>query len=174
MVLEGGLDTDMISGDLPGAEGFPRDATPPMIATFLVLATLAAGPEPKAEPVTRTGKAQLLSAALAEFGMKADPEPAGRQVVIRMDGGGIVPILSDEASRALFLDARLRDRKIAVQGRMFAGLPYFQVTSFKIEDAGEMRTPEYYCDVCTISVRYPQICPCCQGSMELRMKPEGR
>ena len=37
--------------------------------------------------------------------------------------------------------------------------------------AGSER-PEYYCDVCAISVLYPQICPCCQGPMELRMRPE--
>ena len=49
-----------------------------------------------------------------------------------------------------------------------------QVVSFKVEDQGQFRTPEYYCDISTISVRYPQICPCCQGPMVLRMKPETR
>ena len=44
-------------------------------------------------------------------------------------------------------------------------------TAFQIEQEGRYRTPEYYCDVCSISVRYPQICPCCQGPMTLRVMP---
>jgi hypothetical protein len=46
------------------------------------------------------------------------------------------------------------------------------VITFKIEQDGRLQTPEYYCNICTISVRYPQVCPCCQGPMELRMKPQ--
>ncbi|HEY2158150.1 MAG TPA: hypothetical protein VGH33_21150, partial [Isosphaeraceae bacterium] len=90
------------------------------------------------------------------------------------DDGAVVPLISDEASRALFLDKRLRDRKAEVAGRKVAGLPYLQVVNFKVEEGGAMRTPEYYCDICSIHVRYPQTCPCCQGPMVLQMKPEGR
>ena len=81
-------------------------------------------------------------------------------------------VLDDPASRALFADERLRDRAVEIRGRRFEGLPYVQVTSFRVEQDGAWRTPEYYCDVCTISVRDPQPCPCCQGTMELRMRPE--
>jgi rubrerythrin len=74
----------------------------------------------------------------------------------------------------LFLDDRLRDRPAEIRGRRYAGVPYLQVLSFKVKREGRLETPEYFCEVCAISVRYPQVCPCCQGPMELRMKPDRR
>lgn len=128
----------------------------------------------KPETVTRSGKVVLLSAALKERGIPADPDPIAKEVVLVERDGTLSPILPDEASRALFLDPRLRDRKAEITARKFPGLPHLQLVSMKVEEGGVLRTPEYYCDVCTISVRYPQVCPCCQGPMELRMKPEVR
>jgi hypothetical protein len=53
-------------------------------------------------------------------------------------------------------------------------VPYVQVTTFQVERDGRLQTPEYYCTVCAITVRAPQTCPCCQGPMELRMRPDRR
>jgi len=63
---------------------------------------------------------------------------------------------------------------IAVAIAVFTGRRWVEEVSqtVKIEDDGRLRTPEYYCEICTISVRWPQTCPCCQGDMLLRMKPE--
>lgn len=151
------------------------------MAFFALAAVAAAGesptpgpktPNPKAETVTVTGTALSLAEALKAIDLKVDTEPAAKQVVIKGDDGRVTPLLSDEASRALFVDGRLRGRRTEVTGLSRAGLPYLQVVSFRIEDGGRLRTPEYYCEVCTISVRFPQTCPCCQGEMVLRMKPE--
>lgn len=128
----------------------------------------------KVETITKTGKVVDLASALKSLDVKADPEPIAKQVVLIEPDGTITPILSDEASRALFTDERLRGRKTELTARKIRGLPYLQVVGIKVEDGGELRVPEYYCDVCAISVRYPQICPCCQGPMELRMKPPAR
>lgn len=137
-----------------------------------LLSAIVAGGSP--EPVTLRGQVVELAEVLADRGLKAEDESQGRQVVLREDAQVITPLLLDEASRAFALDERLRHRPVELQARRFPGLPYVQVTSFKVEFEGTMRTPEYYCDICTISVRYPQACPCCQGPMELRMKPERR
>lgn len=122
---------------------------------------------------TLRGKVETLSAALrsADPGLQVDVEPIAKQVVLVGEDGVITPLLSDEASRALFLDERLRNRPAEIKARPIAGMPYVQVITYKIEQDGKYQTPEYYCNICTISVRYPQICPCCQGPMELRMKP---
>jgi hypothetical protein len=128
----------------------------------------------KGELVTLNGRVVLLSAALKASGHSFDADPVAKQVVVKGADGTLTPILSDDASRALFLDERLRDRPTEIKGRRYPGNPYVQVLTFRIEDNGRLRTPEYYCEICTISVRYPQICPCCQGPMELRMKPEPR
>jgi hypothetical protein len=131
---------------------------------------------PEAASVTLRGKVVSLSTALSEakLGIKVDREPIARQVVLLGDDGTITPLLSDEASRALFVDERLQGRPTEIHGRRYAGVPYLQVVTFQVEEDGQLQTPEYYCNICTISVRYPQDCPCCQGPMELRMKPSRR
>jgi hypothetical protein len=126
--------------------------------------------------VTLRGKVLTLAAALQSRGLafKPDPEPLEKQVALVDDGGTITPLFSDDASRALFLDQRLRNRPVEIDGRRFERVPYLQVIRFRVEEDGRFQVPEYFCEVCTISVRYPQTCPCCQGPMGLRMKPEGR
>jgi hypothetical protein len=135
-----------------------------------------ASPSAAPENVTVRGKVLMLSDALKArgLGLAPDPEPIAKQVVILGEDGTITPLLSDETSRALFMDARLRNRNARIVGRRFTGVPYLQVVTIEVENEGRLRTPEYFCDVCTISVRYPQICPCCQGPMELQMKPDQR
>lgn len=128
----------------------------------------------KYESVVLSGKVVTLAEALKTTGLAFDPEPVAKQVVLKTDDGAITPILSDDASRALFRDDRLRNRKTVINSRRRPGLPYLQVVTFQVEDEGRLRTPEYYCEICTISVRFPQICPCCQGDMVLRMRPEPR
>jgi hypothetical protein len=147
------------------------------IGAWFLGAVLAVTPEaspPRPQDVTASGQVLELTEALPAYDVQVDADPINKQVVLKGEDRAIVPLLSDPASRALFLDERLRRRRVVIQGRRFEGLPYLQVVSFQVDDRGTLRTPEYYCDVCTISVRYPQVCPCCQGPMELRMKPESR
>jgi len=155
-------------------------APPPCFVGLMIL--VWAGPSspgvtaPKADTVLLRGKVVMLSAALKSSGIavKADLEPIAKQAVLLGEDGTITPLLSDEASRALFLDDRLRNCPAEVRGRRYTGVPYLQVINFRVEREGRLETPEYFCDVCAISLRYPQECPCCQGPMELRMKPERR
>ena len=146
------------------------------LLTLLFLLTASQGSSSTSRPdtITRTGKVVLLSEVLKAKGLPADPEPIAFQVVLVEEDGTITPMLSDDASRALFKDERLRGRKAELIARKLPGVPYLQVVSFKVDDEGILRIPEYYCDVCSISVRSPQTCPCCQGPMDLRMKPENR
>lgn len=126
--------------------------------------------------VTVRGRVVTLGAALQSLGIEAkpDPESTAREVVVLGDDRSITPLFRDEASRALFLDERLRDRPAEIQGRRFRGVPYLQVSTFRVEREGKLETPEYFCSVCSITSRYPQTCPCCQGGMELRMKSDHR
>jgi hypothetical protein len=139
-----------------------------------VAIAVATPPLPVPETVTLRGKVLTLTEALKARGLDLapDPEPSNKQVVLLAEDGTITPLLSDETSRALFVDERLRNRKAQIVGRRFLGVPFLQVVTIQVESDGRLRTPEYFCDVCTISVGYPQICPCCQGPMEFRMKPD--
>ena len=129
---------------------------------------------PKFEAVILRGKVMPLNAALQAVGLdlKPDQDPTNRQMVLLGDDRAITPLLCDDASRAFFLDERLRGIRTEIRGRRYVSVPYIQVSSFQVEREGRLQTPEYFCSVCTINVRYPQTCPCCQGPMELRMKPE--
>ncbi|HWT78540.1 MAG TPA: hypothetical protein VN648_07030 [Candidatus Methylomirabilis sp.] len=131
------------------------------------------GAEVPVQDLVLKGKVVTLAAALdaKKLGIRVDAEPTANTVVLLGEDGTITPILSDEASRALFLDKRLRNRPAELRGKRFGGVPYLQVVTFKVEQEGRLQTPEYHCNICTISVRFPQVCPCCQGPMELRMKP---
>jgi hypothetical protein len=131
---------------------------------------------PQMEEVTLHGKVLTLTSALQALGVevKADPESTDGPVVLLGEDRSITPLFRDDASRALFLDERLRGCRAEIRGRRFAGVPYLQVTLFQVERDGRLQTPEYYCNVCSITVRYPQTCPCCQGPMELRLGPDHR
>jgi len=148
----------------------------PVLCVWIFSGILAASApqSPAPETVTLKGKVLTLADALAARGLAlaADPEPSGKEVVLLGEDGTITPILSDETSRALFMDSRLRNRKAQIVGRRYSGVPFIQVVTIQVEHEGRLRSPEYFCDVCTISVLYPQICPCCQGPMEFRMKPD--
>jgi hypothetical protein len=133
-------------------------------------------PATKGVEVTLRGRFVTLGSALRSLGIDARPDPASTagEVVLLGDDRSITPLFHDDASRAVFLDERLRGCRTEVHGRRFPGVPYLQVSTFQVEREGRMQTPEYFCSVCSISVGYPQVCPCCQGPMELRMKADRR
>lgn len=146
----------------------------------IVFSVMLAGPkEPPARKtvdVTLRGKILTLGEALRSLGeeIPMDPEAASSEVVLLGEDGSITPLIRDETTRALFLDKRLRDCRAELHGRQYTRIPYLQVTSFRVERDGRLRTPEYYCEVCAITVPAPQDCPCCQGPMVLRMRPDRR
>ena len=144
------------------------------MACFILLALSADAPGDSSRPKVSTLKGQVveLTKALKEQGQTFDEAPIATQVVLKDQDNTLTPLLSDDASRALFQDERLRDRPAELRVRRLPKLPYVQVLSFKVEFNGTLRTPEYYCEICSISVRYPQTCPCCQGPMDLRMQPK--
>ena len=71
------------------------------------------------------GKVVTLGSALRSLGIdvKPDPESTAREMVLLGDDRSITPLFRDEASRALFLDERLRDSRAEIQGRRFRRRP---------------------------------------------------
>ncbi len=122
--------------------------------------------------VSLQGEAIELSKALAALGLPSDDDQTKNQIVLRTNDGALIPLLKDEASRALFLDERLRERPILIHARKRDKIAYLQVLTVQVKIEEAYREPQYYCEVCTITVRYPQVCPCCQGPMILKYKPE--
>ena len=104
---------------------------PGFLAGLLIL--LCAGPpmSPASKPVdvTLRGKVVTLDSALQSLGIdvKPDPESIAQEVVLLGEDRSITPLFRDDASRALFLDERLRDCRAEIHGRRFPGVPYLQV-----------------------------------------------
>lgn len=145
-----------------------------------VLVVICAGPPPSPESkpvdVVLRGKVVTIESALRslDLDLAIDPGPSSKEVVLLGDDRSITPLFRDEITRALFEDERLRNLRAELHGRRYPGIPYLKVASVRVEHDGRFRVPEYFCNVCSISVRAPQICPCCQGPMELRMRPDRR
>lgn len=148
-----------------------------LVAGVLVL--LGAAPpasSPGPAEVTVRGRVLTLESALRtlDLDLKLDPGSASKQVVLLGEDRSILPLFRDEVTRALFEDDRLLNLRAELHGRRYPGVPYLKVSSVRVEHDGRFQVPEYFCDVCSISVRAPQICPCCQGPMVLQMRPDRR
>lgn len=144
-----------------------------------VLVLIGAGPPstaPKPIDVTLRGRVVTLESALRslDLDLTLDPGSASKEVVLLGEDGSITPLFRDEITRALFEDERLRNLRAELHGRRYPGIPYLKASSVRVERDGRFGIPEYFCNVCSIAVRAPQICPCCQGPMELRMRPDRR
>ena len=142
--------------------------------TFSLALFVAAPPPKPPETVTLRGKVLMLTEALEARSWGSRPIPTRRpskpSFWLTMEPSP--RCLRMQTSRACSWMSVCADRNARVIGRRHPGLPYLQVVTIEVESDGKLRTPEYFCDVCTISVYYPQICPCCQGPMVLRMKPD--
>jgi len=88
------------------------------------------GAEVPVQDVVLRGKVVTLAAALdaKKLGIRVDAEPTASTVVLLSEDGTITPLLSDEASRALFLDKRLQNRPAELRGKRFGGVPYLRPT----------------------------------------------
>src|SRR4051812_21088926 len=112
--------------------------TSPVVGWFALILPLVSPPgfiasdQEKVETAVLAGKVVELAKALKATGLSFDEEPIAKQVVLQGSDGTLTPLLSDDASRALFLDERLRNRPIEIVGRRHRGLPYLQVVSFKV------------------------------------------
>ena len=119
------------AGDTSSTRCFPAAWRKMADAGFVTVLGLSSGvlvgaapPSSTPESVTLRGKVMTLADALEsrDLGLKADPEPIAKQVVLLAEDGAITPLLSDDASRALFLDERLRNCPAEIQGRRFANV----------------------------------------------------
>ncbi len=98
-----------------------------MAGWLVALSTLALAPETaapaKPEQVTLSGTVVELTEALKSIRLTADAGPIAGQVILRGRDGTIIPLLSDEASRALVQDQRLRNRPIEIRARRYPEIP---------------------------------------------------
>lgn len=127
------------------------------------------------EPVRAvvSGKVVLLTEALARRDIKSYQEELEGQVVLETNDGRLLPIIPDWRGRALFQDARLRDRPVDLLVRQRRSIPHLQVLSiYTFDEKGTRQLTDYWCDICSIPMYEIKECECCQGPIRLRFQPK--
>ncbi|HID22597.1 MAG TPA: hypothetical protein EYP14_09370 [Planctomycetaceae bacterium] len=109
--------------------------------------------------------------ALKRRGLAVAVEMKG-QAALETVGGELIPIAADWRGRAFFQDERLRDRKVQLVGFRRPGLPYlFVLTVYVFDKQGRRLEVDYWCDTCAIPQYDLEPCSCCQGPVQLRLRP---
>lgn len=125
-----------------------------------------------AASILLTGKVFPLSEVLKSRQVASEYSTFENVMVLLTDSGQAHLLLNDEGGRVLYVDEILRGKHLRIRIQPETELPVNRVIKIEMEVDGRWRIPEFYCDICTISVRYPQTCLCCQGPMVFRLRPE--
>lgn len=80
-------------------------------------------------------------------------------------------LLHTPLSKALFVDKRLHEKDLIVNGRIFPNSQLLEVLSFMSIRDGVVHELYYYCDTCFIRTVAPGNCDCCQAPVVLMEKP---
>lgn len=128
--------------------------------------------DPQSRTVTFEGVVRPMSEIAKARKIASDSEPLAELMALETKDGRAIPLLSDEGGRMFYLDEAMRGRQVRLKMIERPDFPVAEVIQSEVMHEGRWRVPQYYCDVCTIAVRYPQVCLCCQGPMEFRYRPE--
>jgi hypothetical protein len=85
----------------------------------------------------------------------------------KTDEGAFYTLVRTRLSEAIFMDAKLRQRTLALKGRVFPRSHIFEVTRIRSIRDGAVCEVFYYCNVCSIESIAPHQCVCCQEPVEL-------
>ena len=129
---------------------------------------------PKYTTETLRGRVVWMAEALGRlFGVRSVPESKERLLALETPGRLLYPIVEDTRGRAFRRDARLREMDLELVVRRYEGSPMVQIIRLhKIAKEGKYEL-DYWCDVCAIALVELQPCDCCQGPIELRLRPVG-
>ena len=90
---------------------------------------------------------------------------------IKTEDGKYYTLLRTSLSEALFVDKRLHEKDLVINGRVFPKTQLLEVTRFLSIRDGVLHDLYYYCDTCYIRTVAPGNCDCCQAPVVLIEKP---
>lgn len=148
----------------------------PLTFAWLILCmsqyVLVPAQDSQSRALTFEGVVRPMSEIAKARKIAGDSEPLAGLMALETKDGRAIPLLSDEGGRMFYLDEAMRGRQVRLKLIERPDFPVAEVIQSEVMHEGRWRVPQYYCDVCTIAVRYPQVCLCCQGPMEFRYRPE--
>ena len=133
-------------------------------------------PAPVSSKQTLKGRVVFLAEAIERrFGIKSVAEAKLRTLAMECRDGRLIPLVEDLRGRAFRIDPRLRafdEVELLVQRHPLS--PAAQVIRLYARRDGERVEVDYWCEICSIAMFELKACDCCQGDIELRLRPAPR
>jgi hypothetical protein len=125
---------------------------------------VAVSPGPaRRETVELRGRAVCLE-------VSGDRQPCGgdsERFALETADGALHAFPPGDLLAAIFKDARVRERELAVRARPRPDGTAEIIKVYSVKH-GQLHDMYYYCEVCAITAYAPGLCPCCRREMELR------
>ena len=119
------------------------------------------------------GRVVFLAEAMKRLhGIKSVREAGPRTLAIESPEGELTVLVEDERGRAFRADPRLlalKDVELLVQRT--PGVPAVQIVRLYQWNKGKRFELDYWCEICAIAMFELKPCDCCQGDIELRIRP---
>ena len=90
---------------------------------------------------------------------------------IKTEDGKYYTLLRTSLAEALFVDERLHEKDLIINGRVFPKTLLLEITRFASIKDGVVHELYYYCDTCYIRAVAPGNCDCCQAPVVLIERP---
>ena len=90
---------------------------------------------------------------------------------IKTEEGTYYTLLRTSLAEAFFVDKRLHEKDLIINGRVFPNTQLLEVIRFSSIKDGVVHELYYYCDTCYIRAVAPGDCDCCQAPVVLIEKP---
>ena len=90
---------------------------------------------------------------------------------VKTEAGKYYTLLRTSLAEALFVDERLHEKDLIINGRVFPNTQLLEVIRFSSIKDGVVHELYYYCDTCYIRAVAPGDCDCCQAPVVLIEKP---
>ena len=90
---------------------------------------------------------------------------------VKTEDGKYYTLLRTSLAEALFVDERLHEKDLIINGRVFPRTQLLEVTRFLSILDGVLHDLYYYCDTCYIRTVAPGSCDCCQAPVVLIERP---
>ena len=90
---------------------------------------------------------------------------------VKTENGKYYTLLRTSLAEALFVDERLHEKNLIINGRVFPKTQLLEVTRFLSIRDGVLHDLYYYCDTCYIRTVAPGNCDCCQAPVVLIERP---
>ena len=90
---------------------------------------------------------------------------------LKTEDGKYYTLLRTSLAEAFFVDERLHEKDLVINGRVFPNTQLLEVIRFSSIKDGIVHELYYYCDTCYIRAVAPGDCDCCQAPVVLIEKP---